>query len=270
MADVSSWYPVQTILDGLRSVNVTIEEILLTARSGGLAPGEAVYLDTSGTGLTTDSLAIALSRDGGQYEYLLEVWSYNGNEYEKGIEFRYNDELTGELVIRPSLFNSFLYPDTGHYVRASYNHYNDARTMVVDVVQTAVPSPEKARYFVASENGITSVYFTANTRATDIDNSGINDAYLLGAFISESYPYYTVASYGLADIGESYGFTRFGEANEDNAGFFNLVEGFVVDGRGTSMENYPDPGDILPESLPAADIVDNIGISFSSLEAPQF
>jgi hypothetical protein len=262
----SNWYPVRQILEGLRQVSDTMESIMAVIDASGIQPGQYATIPAS-SGLTTSSLKIKFSETDGTYRYMLEVWALVGGEYVKGIEFRYIDENNGQMIIRPWLFNNVAYPDSGHYVRATYNHGDGIRTMVIDVVQTAASSPQAARYLVSSENGIVHVYFTAHTRNNGGGESP-NDAYVFGALISETSPFNAAAKYGLADIGDEYDFMIFGEANSDNAGFFNQ-SGFVADGS-EQRDGYPDPAALVASELPTAAVVSAIAIDFASTEGPGF
>lgn len=268
-ASESEWLPVREIVDGLRKVNHTIDSILLSLDESGIQPG--VYAEIpADSSLTTQSLKIRFTEPATEYMYLLEIWSLYEGEYQKGIEFSFDDEDSGQFIIRPAMFDNVSFSDEEHYVKAVYNHNLSARTMVVDVIQSAAGKPEKAKYLVSEQGGIISIYFTAHMHDVDIDNNMTDDAYLFGARIEDSDPFTCIAKFGLTDIGGAYGFTLYGNDNPDNAGLFDKDEGFIEDGIAGAGTGYPDPGDITASDLPSAATVGGLTVRFLNVEGPGF
>ncbi len=264
-----NWSPLREIVDGLRSVNETIDSVLQSVSEGGMQPGATAEIP-AGINSTAQYLKIKFTQPDAEYKYLLEIWGIKDGEYQKGIEFYFDDENRGQFIIRSNVFNSILFPDEGHYVKAVYNHSSSARTMTVDVMQTAAGKPAKAKYLVSQQDGIISLYFTAHMHDVDINANSTKDAYLFGARIMDTDPFTCIAKYGLADIGGAYDFMLFGAGNADNAGLFDSESGFIDDGVASAGAGYPDPAEIVAAGLPISEVVDNIIIEFEEGLSPDF
>lgn len=272
--DASYWAPSREVMVGLRSTNATIESILSAIKTAHAQPGQTYTIATPPAGLTTTSMKVKLTATTGAYKYLLEIWGLVGGSYLKGVEFHYNDSNTGELVIRPWVFQSAAY-HASRYVKATYAHTAAKRSMVIDVIEDQALKSAKARYLVTQEDGVVTVYFAGN-RVKGFDRSsagianGILDAYLLGVKVKVvGSARYTTAKFGLVDTGADHDFTLYGYPNLHNPGWFT-EDGLGSEGVGAGSASFPDPATIVETGLPSSAEVEGVQVAFASEDPPSF
>lgn len=256
----SEWYGLYSIVRGAMDTNAVIDTILQTMSNVDM-PEDQIFDIQNG-------MSVKLTAGTNGYAHLLEVWK---NDV-KGIEFSYDDETRGELIIQPNLFDPVTYP-ANHLVKCVYDHRDAAvgrhETMQIEWAPGYVQpyAPTKSVVDLVEKDGMITLRMTS-IMETDIgsvwgigapsNDTAVADAYMLVAKIQSDAPNKAVAKEGLVDSTSTASLTLFGNDFTDNAGLFNSTSGWVADGiddteAAATYPDYPLPSSVDLDPLPIAD-----------------